>query len=281
MSGARSENMDNRARRCEGIAAAMRKDIIGLADVLNGKPGHWGGALSCVEILAVLYGEIMNVKTDDFALKDKFLLSKGHASMALYTAMVETGLLDRALLQTYQEDGSRLADLVVADSKLGVECSGGSLGINLSMGAGIALLAKKNGYTYHTYVLVGDGELDEGSVWEAIMFSSHQRLDNLTMIVDANGLQSDGRTEKILSWELLAERLRAFGWETMEVNGHDCAELLSLIENSHVEAHPRAIIAHTIKGKGISFMEDDHTWHDRQLTRDFLVQAKQEVSYTC
>ena len=269
--------VDNRVKRCEEIAAAMRKDIIGLADVLEGKAGHWGGALSCVEILAVLYGEVLRVKTEDFAQKDKFLLSKGHASMALYTAMVEAGLLDRELLQTYQKDGSKLSDLAVADPELGVECSGGSLGINLSMGAGMALLAKKKGYAYHTYVVVGDGELDEGSVWETIMFASHRKLDNLTMIVDANGLQSDGCTKDILSWEHLPQRLAAFGWEVTEVDGHDCAVLLSIWDKPYAEQMPRAIIAHTVKGKGISFMEGDHTWHDRALTREYLARARQEA----
>lgn len=269
--------MDNRAKHCEEIAAAMRKDIIGLADVLDGKEGHWGGALSCVEILAVLFGEVMHVSTNDFATKDKFLLSKGHASMALYTAMVETGLLDRELLQTYQGDGSRLSDLAVADPELGIECSGGSLGINLSMGAGMALLAKKRGYPYHTYVLVGDGELDEGSVWEAVMFASQMKLENLTMIVDANGLQSDGSTKNILSWEHLSQRLTAFDWDVTEVDGHDCAALLSIWEQTYTRQLPQAVIAHTVKGKGISFMEGDHTWHDRALTRDYLAQARQEA----
>lgn len=268
--------MDNRAKRCEGIAAAMRKDIIGLADVLNGKPGHWGGALSCVEILAVLYGEIMNVKTDDFALKDKFLLSKGHASMALYTAMVETGLLDRALLQTYQEDGSALGDSVAMNPELGFETSGGSLGINLSMGTGLALLAKKKRYLYHTYVLVGDGEMDEGSVWEAIMLAAHMKLNNMTLLIDANGLQYDGRVEDILSLEKLPEKLRAFGWKVTEADGHICEELLSALQQQTGE-RPHAMIAHTVKGKGISFMEGDYTWHDHVLAKDELLQARKEV----
>lgn len=269
--------MDNRVKHCEEIAAAMRKDIIGLADVLEGKAGHWGGALSCVEILAVLFGEMLNVKTTDFAQKDKFLLSKGHASMALYTAMVETGLLDRELLQTYQKDGSRLPDLAVADPELGVECSGGSLGINLSMGVGMALLAKKKGYPYHTYVLVGDGEMDEGSVWEAVMFASHRKLDNLTLIVDANGLQSDGCTKDILSWEHLPQRLAAFDWEVTEVDGHDCEALLSILDRSKTRKLPHAVIAHTIKGKGISFMENDYKWHHMPLVKDNLKCARKEV----
>lgn len=268
--------MDDRTKHCEEIAAAMRRDIIELADVLNGKPGHWGGALSCVEILAVLFGEVMHVRTNDFATKDKFLLSKGHASMALYTAMVETGLLDRALLQTYQGDGNALGDSVAMNSELGFETSGGSLGINLSMGAGMALLAKNKGYTYHTYVLVGDGEMDEGSVWEAIMFASHRKLDNLTLIVDANGLQYDGKVEDILSWEQLPARMQAFGWKTMEVDGHNCAELRFALQRKSGE-RPYAVIAQTIKGKGISFMEGDYTWHDRALGKDTLLQARKEV----
>lgn len=268
--------MDNRAKHCEEIAAAMRKDIIGLADVLNGKSGHWGGALSCVEIMAVLYGEVMNVKTDDFSAKDKFLLSKGHASMALYTAMVETGLLDRELLRTYQEDGSVLGDSVAMNPELGFETSGGSLGINLSMGAGLALLAKKKGYRYHTYVLVGDGEMDEGSVWEAVMFAAHMKLNNLTLIIDANGLQYDGKVEEILSLEQLPAKLRAFGWETAEADGHNCSELLSVLPKQTGET-PRALIAHTVKGKGVSFMEGDHTWHDRVLVKNELIQARKEI----
>ncbi len=268
--------MYNRVKHCEEIAAAMRKDIIGLADVLEGKAGHWGGALSCVEILAVLFGEVMNLKTADFAQKDKFLLSKGHASMALYTAMVETGLLDRELLQTYQKDGSVLGDSVAMNPELGFDTSGGSLGINLSMGAGLALLAKRKGYPYHTYVLVGDGELDEGSVWEAVMFASHMKLDNLTLLVDANGLQYDGRVEDILSWEQLPARLRAFGWKTAGIDGHNCRGLISALQAER-GGKPYAVIARTVKGKGVSVMEGEHTWHDHALVKDNLLQAKKEV----
>ena len=265
--------MYNRVKHCEEIAAAMRKDIIGLADVLEGKAGHWGGALSCVEILAVLFGEVMNLKTADFAQKDKFLLSKGHASMALYTAMVETGLLDRELLQTYQKDGSVLGDSVAMNPELGFDTSGGSLGINLSMGAGLALLAKRKGYPY---VLVGDGELDEGSVWEAVMFASHMKLDNLTLLVDANGLQYDGRVEDILSWEQLPARLRAFGWKTAGIDGHNCRGLISALQAER-GGKPYAVIARTVKGKGVSVMEGEHTWHDHALVKDNLLQAKKEV----
>ena len=264
--------MSDRVKHSEEIAAAMRKDIIGLADVLDGKSGHWGGALSCVEILAVLFGEVMKIETSDFAHKDKFLLSKGHASMALYTAMREVGLLDQETLMTYQKDGTKLPDLAI-------ECSGGSLGINLSMGVGMALLAQRKGYPYHTYVLVGDGELDEGSVWEAIMFAAQMQLNNLTVIVDANGIQSDGYTKNILSWERLPERLDAFGWQVAEIDGHKCGEILTALEELSAQQGPGIIVAHTVKGKGISFMEDNYSWHDCELNRNYLEIAKREVGY--
>ena len=269
--------MDERVCRCEAMAANMRKDMVGLSEVLGKNVAHWGGALSCTELLAVLYGEVLNVETTAFGERDKLLFSKGHASMALYTAMVESGMLERDELNaTYGENDSRLPVVTEANPQMGIECSGGILGIGLSMGAGMALLAKKRDYSYHTYVIVGDGEMDEGSVWESIMFASQRKLDNLTLMIDLNGLQADGSTEQIMDWRSLGDRLRAFGWSAIEIDGHNCEEILSALEKE-TDGCPKAILAHTVKGKGISFMENHFEWHHKALIKEELEKAKAEV----
>lgn len=177
---------------------------------------------------------------------------------------------------TYQEDGTALAELAEYNPQLGIEVYGGSLGLGLSYGVGLALLAKKKQYDYHTYILVGDGELDEGSVWEAAMSASQFSLDNITVIIDNNGAQSDGSTVDIMSMENLKERFEVFGWAVDVVNGHKCKEIIDSILDFQ-QRKPHAIIANTIKGKGVSFMENNNEWHDKRLQGDKLVMARKEI----
>lgn len=269
----------DQAQICHEFANSMRKKMLEMSEISSG-PMHWGGSFSCAEILATLYCAVLNVKDKglDDMHKDKFLLSKGHAAMAVYSAMNLSGLLSDELLETYQQDGSIISELLEADRSLGFETSGGSLGLGLSYGAGLALAAKRKNYPYKVYVLVGDGEMNEGSIWEALMFASQHRLDNLTLIIDSNGLQSDGPTSEIVGGGSMKDRLCSFGWNTISVDGHCCKQLTEALACSNEKGMPKAIIANTIKGKGVSFFENDFTWHDRSLKGTELEKAGEEVS---
>lgn len=270
--------MKEQAAECQKLANRMRMDMVEIAGRVK-KTMHWGGSLSSAEIFAVLYKEVLNVT--DAALnateKDKFLLSKGHAALGVYTAMHQVGLLSDEQLNTYQENGSDLSELIEYNRNLGFEFSGGSLGIGLSYGVGLALLAKRKAYSYHTYVEVGDGELDEGAVWEAIMSAGDYQVDNLTMIIDLNGGQSDGKTRHIVSEQNLKKRLESFGWKVTIVDGHNCEELLKAFFQKERDGSPKVVIASTVKGKGISFMENNFEWHDRLLKGEELELARKEV----
>lgn len=270
--------MNELVERCQEYAQAMREEMIYLTKYGNDTM-HWGGSFSSAEIFAVLYSEILNCKNKELKAeeKDKFLLSKGHAALALYTALHQCGILSDEQMKTYQQDGSYISELMEYKPEWGFEASGGSLGINPSYAVGLALLAKKKGYTYKTYIEVGDGEIDEGAVWEAIMAASQFKLDNLVLIIDANTVQSDGFTKDIMTWENLDERLKAFGWNVKSVDGHNCGELIDAFKNSYEMDKPLAIIAHTVKGKGVSFMENNYLWHDKVLKGAELEQAKEEV----
>lgn len=237
---------------------------------------HWGGSFSCTEIVAVLYHHVLSLN-GDYQNRDVFLLSKGHAALCVYSVMYLEKLLDDRQLKTYQDDGSHLSEIMEYDPEYGFETSGGSLGNNVSYGVGVALLAKKKGYLHRTYVLVGDGEIDEGAVWEAIMSASQFGLDNLVLIIDSNRLQSDGFTKEIMSWDDLSQRLKSFGWKVFDIDGHDCRELIDAFENSKKEKAPVAIIANTVKGKGVSFMENDYTWHDKKMRPEELSKALSEL----
>lgn len=270
--------MDERSIKCQKLANRIRMKMLDMAEYGKNEM-HWGGSFSCAEIFAVLYSEFLNIKEKnlEFGEKDKFLLSKGHAALGVYATMNLMNLLSDDQIKMYQQDGSPISELMEANEELGFETSGGSLGINPSYGVGLALLAKKRGYPYRTVVVVGDGEIDEGSVWEAIMAGSQYKLDNLTMIVDANTMQSDGFTRDIMSWANLEERLKSFGWNTISVDGHNCRELLMALENYFEKGRPKAIIANTTKGKGVSFFENNYLWHGRVLKEKELEQAKKEV----
>lgn len=265
--------------KCKKMAAKMRFDLIELAEITGGNM-HWGGALSCTDILAVLYGAILNDTKEKkpWLQKDKVIISKGHASVALYTALAESGRISIDELKTFQQNGSELSEHCVLNENMGIECSTGSLGTGLSFGVGLSLAAKRKGYSYHTYVIVGDGECDEGIVWEAILSARQFGLDNLTMIIDHNGQQADGNNEDIISLNDLEEKLCAFGWNTHKIDGHDYQQLINVFCEKKKEDQPLAIIAETIKGKGISFMEGDSSWHHRVLNRQLLDKAKEEVA---
>lgn len=270
--------MNIRAVECQKLAKQSRLKMLDMTQYCNDTM-HWGGSYSCAEIYAVLYKEFLNVNRCDgsFEKRDKFLLSKGHAALGAYATMNLLGMLSDEWIAMYQQDGSPISELMEYNEELGFETSGGSLGINPSYGVGLALLAKKKGYDYKTVLVTGDGEIDEGSVWESVMAASQYKLDNLTMIIDANTVQSDGPTKDIMSWENLEERLHAFGWNVVSVDGHNCEELLDALEGHFVMGKPKAIIANTVKGKGVSFFENNYLWHDKVLKKEELEAARKEV----
>src|SRR5581483_779124 len=248
----------------------LRRLVIEIS--LMAKVGHISSALCICDILSVLYGKVLrNPGTPD---RDRFILSKGHAALALYVALHKKGLLDRKELETFCADGSRLG-VHPEFGAPGVEVSTGSLGMGLSVGAGLALSAKLRKSPWRVYVLMSDAECDEGSVWEAAMFASHHRLQNLTVIIDDNGFQAFGRTEKILNLQPLEERWRSFGWEASTVDGHDEAALAKALADP--SGKPRVLIAKTISGKGVSFMENKLEWHYYPVNEEQARQALREL----
>ena len=264
----------NKVDEIRRIAAGARKSLVKMSECCS-KTMHWVGALSCIDILATLYGEVLNISSDD-SKSDIFILSKGHAGSALYAVLEQIGVISETQLEQYRKDGTNLTELAEYNRELGIECSGGSLGLGLSYAVGIALAMKKRNMKTKVYVLLGDGELNEGSVWEAVMFAAQNHLDNLYAIIDKNDLQSDGDTGAIIDMNEMKQPFMAFQWDAVEVNGHDCTQIYDALREATGEK-PHAVIAHTVKGKGISFMEGDNSWHDRKISEQELTQAKEEV----
>jgi transketolase len=232
----------------------------------RGGSSHVGSAFSLADILAVLYGRILHIDPKDPRAedRDRFILSKGHAGSAVYAVLAETGFFDREKLATHYQDGSNLSGHVSHKGIPGVELSTGSLGHGLSVGAGMAYGAKLDGGTHRVVVLMSDGECDEGSNWEAILFAAHHRLDNLTAIIDYNKIQSLAAVAETLALEPFADKWQSFGWAVREVDGHDHQQLEERLSNLPAQiGKPTVVIAHTVKGKGVSFMEHSVLWHYR------------------
>jgi len=228
--------------------------------------GHPGGSLSAVEIVAALYLRLLRHDPADprWPDRDRFILSKAHAVPVLYAFLAECGYLPFEELLTFRRLGSRLQGHSKAWSVPGVEMSGGSLGQGLSYSIGQCLAARLDGRDYRVYCLLGDGELDEGQVWEAAMAAAHYGLATLTAVVDRNGIQNDGFVKDIMGTEPLADKWRAFGWQVQEVDGHDQRQVIEALERTkQATGCPSVIIAHTVKGKGVSFMENNPAWHGK------------------
>lgn len=245
-----------------------------------GTNAHLGGGLSLVDVLTVLYGDVMNTsqKERPYVERDKFILSKGHGVLGLYATLAEFGVMDASLLATFQQDGSDLIAHPVMKPEIGLESSSGSLGQGISMAVGLALAAKKKGYTYQTYVLCGNGECNEGSVWEAAMSAVQFRLDNFTLTIDNNGMQSDGESATIMdASQRYAAMLSALGFQVFEVDGHDFATMKRAYDAPREAGKPKAVVAHTVKGKGVSFMENDNAWHHNRLTKTQYEAAMAEL----
>jgi len=260
------------------IARRLRRHIITM--LAEAGSGHPGGSLSAVEIVASLYFGVLRHNPADPAWpsRDRFILSKAHCVPVLYAALAESGYLPVEELMTLRKIGSRLQGHSLAGSPPGVEMSGGSLGQGLSFAIGQALAARLDGADRRVYCLIGDGELDEGQVWEAAMAASFYHLDHLTAFVDRNGIQNDDFTKRVMETEPLADKWRAFGWHAIEVDGHQFPPILAaLAEARNTGGRPTVIICHTVKGKGVSFMENNPEWHGKAPTREQAQQALAEI----
>jgi len=261
------------------IARRMRIEIVKM--IGEAGSGHPGGSLSKVELLVALYFRVLrhNPKDPEWSERDRFVLSNGHSCPVLYAVYAETGYIDGALLPTLRKLGSPLQGHPDRRMLPILEASTGSLGQGLSIGIGSALAARLDGKDYHTFVLVGDGEMQEGQIWEAAMFAGHHKLGNLTCIVDDNKIQLDDFTAKILDLEPLAEKLRAFGWDVREIDGHDFEQVIPALEEARAgkNGKPTAIVAHTVKGKGVSFMENQVKWHGVAPKPDEVTAAVKEL----
>lgn len=264
----------------DSIDLARRMRMRSLQMVYQAQASHIGSALSICDIVAILYAKILRLAPSEKAApdRDRFILSKGHACVAVYAALAETGFLPVEDLFSYGQDHSLLMNHI-SHKVPGVEFSTGSLGHGLPFGVGKALAAKKSEESWRVAVLLSDGELGEGSNWEAMMFAAHHQLDNLVAIVDYNKLQSLTTVDQTVGIEPLADKARAFGWAVREVDGHDHVALQKILSSSPWEADkPSFLIAHTIKGKGVSFMENLVEWHYKSPTSEQLAQALEELS---
>jgi transketolase len=261
------------------ICRRMRVEIVKM--IGEAGSGHPGGSLSAVEMLVALYfrGLRHDPQNPNWADRDRFVLSKGHGCPVLYATYAEAGYLDPAQLRTLRKLGSPLQGHPDKRMLPVLEASTGSLGQGLSIGIGMALAARLEKRDWHTFVMVGDGEIQEGQIWEAAMFAGHHKLDNLTCIVDYNRQQLDGFLTDILNPAPIAEKFRAFGWETMDIDGHDLRQCIKALEAARQkrEGNPVAIVAHTVKGKGVSFMEDNPEWHGIAPKKEQVEAALKEL----
>jgi len=265
------------------LSRDFRKKIFELAFKSDG-PSHLGGGLSMVEIFSVLYGSILRYdpKNPEWENRDRFILSKGHGVLPFFIALHYAGFISKEELYTYKKNESHLISHPVMNLRLGMESSNGSLGHGLSMAVGISLALKRKGnLTSRVFVVLGDGECNEGSVWEASMSAAHFKLDNLIAIVDYNKLQSDGNSDTIMDIGVLEKKWESFGWEVISLDGHDINALKDALNKTAgvSSTKPRVIIAHTVKGKGVSFMENNNAWHHNRLTQTTFEQALAELNY--
>jgi len=259
-------------------AARLRGRIIEMSHAAQA--AHLASSLSCADILTVAYWHVLAVDPAKPAdpLRDRFILSKGHAAAALYAALAMKGFFPLEELDTFCRDGGRLAEHPPANLLPGVEAATGSLGHGLPLGLGMALSARIKGEAIRVYALLSDGENNEGSVWEAAMFGAAQKLDNVCVIVDYNKWQATARSNETLMLAPLADKWAAFGWDAREIDGHDVAALADAMQRvPNGSGKPVALIAHTVKGKGVSFMEDDNNWHYRAPTAEEVVKARKEL----
>ena len=261
------------------LSLENRRNILDM--VYEAQSGHIGGSLSACDVLTVLFHKCMkhSVKgklSDDYSLRDRFVLSKGHISPLYYSILAQLGFIDKEELKSFRKLGTRLQGHPSLWCP-GVEVATGSLGQGLSMACGIAISLKMDKNPANVFVMLGDGELQEGNVWEAFMQAPHRKLNNIVAIIDRNRLQIDGSTEVVKSLDNLSDKICAFNWKVIEIDGHNLEEIYSAIEEAKASDVPTAIIANTIKGKGVSFMENNAGWHGKAPTKDDYEKAINEL----
>jgi transketolase len=262
----------------EAMAATIRCDIINM--ICAAGEGHPGGSLSVTDVVTALYFRLMRVDPQDprWPDRDRFILSKGHACPAWYSALAERGYFDKAHLGTLRKLNSLLQGHPDMKTTPGVDFTAGSLGQGISAGLGMAMAAKLHGKDYHVWVVIGDGECQEGSVWETALAAAKWQVDNMTVILDRNGLQNDDLVPNIMPDEPMADKWRAFGWRVIEIDGHDMVEIVETLEHVQtLSGQPTIVIAHTVKGKGVSFMEGIPIWHGRAPCEEEAACALEEI----
>ena len=269
---------EDRFLRLRRSADRIRRTAVEMAHEAGAVGSHLGGSLSSVEIFAVLYGEILHIRPEEplWPDRDRLIVGKEHGRLSEYPAMAEAGFFGREALSTCLADDGLLAGHPYRP-EIGLEFSCCSLGMALPVAVGMALDAKRSGRTHKVYTILGDGEMDEGSVWEALLAAAQFGLDNLVAVIDRNGLSGDGDTETIMALGDLEAKLRAFGWDCVSVDGHDVAALVGAFETERAPGKPFAVIAHTVKGKGLSFAENNPAWHQNVMTDALYAQAKREL----
>jgi len=272
----------NKSAELENIknfAFKVRKNILEMALSAGASSSHFGGALSITEIISTLFAYQMKIdkKNPNWEERDRFILSKGHACLAYYAALCEVGYISNSELKTFEKNDTNLLGHPVINRKLGIDFSNGSLGMGLSLGIGVAISSKKKKKKFNVYVILGDGECNEGSVWEAAMAAPNFKLDNLFVLIDKNNFQQTGSNKEIMSVENLKEKWSSFGWYTTELDGHNISELYNFFNESKQINKPKAIIANTIKGKGFSFSENNNDWHHSVLTKSIYEKAMKEL----
>ena len=270
----RQELVVNLAKRAQQLR--MRA----LTMVYEAQSGHLGGSLSAAEIVAAMYFHQLRIDPKDPGCpgRDRFIASKGHCAPVYYAALAEAGFFPKEWLKTFRQIGSRLQGHPDRNKLPGVEMNSGPLGDGMPGRVGLALSGRVRGARYHTYVLLGDGESQAGIVWEAAMTASKYRLDNLTAVLDYNGVQLDGPVREVMPLEPLVDKWRAFGWHVFEIDGHNVREILDTLDAAFgIHGKPTMIVAHTVKGKGVSFMENDCAWHGRAPSKDEFERALAEL----
>ena len=272
------ETEAHRIHRLKKQCLEVRRDIVEM--IYRGKGGHVGGSLSVVEIVTVLFFEVMRLRPQEpeWPERDRFILSKGHVTPVLYSAMARRGFFPVEELASFGLPGTRLQKHVDKHFLPCVEVSSGSLGQGLSIGIGMALADRLDGQARYVFILTSDGENQEGQTWEAAMAASHFKLDRIIAFLDANGLQTDGAVREIMNVEPLEERWRSFGWHVERVDGHDVAQILAAVETAkNTPGQPHLVIANTLKGKGVSYIEGQYEWHSHVISDEEYGMARREL----
>ena len=270
-------NKEDQIKNIKSFALQVRKNILEMAVSAGAGSAHFGGALSITEVVSTLFAYQMKIdkKNPKWEERDRFILSKGHACLAYYAALCEVGYISNNELKTFEKNDTNLLGHPVINKNLGIDFSNGSLGMGLSLGIGVAISSKKKKKNFNVYVIIGDGECNEGSVWEASMSASHFKLNNLTAILDKNNLQQTGSNEEIMSTKELGDKWRSFNWDVTEIDGHNIEQILKAF--NYVSDRPKLILAKTLKGKGFRFAENNNDWHHKIMTKKQYEEALIEL----